>query len=80
MKPCIFHYEFSIFLQITMNKVSQMNNKILCASDTWNINHLLLQNNVGFQIPIKISVVKFMNLPLNYEILKKTKLLEKHII
>lgn len=62
-----------------MNKVSQMNNQILCASDTLNINHWLLQNNMSFQIPIEIGVVKLMNLTLNYEIFKKTKL-EKHII
>jgi hypothetical protein len=45
-----------------------MNNQILCAFNTWNINHWLLQNNVGFQIPIEINVIKLMNLPLNYEI------------
>jgi hypothetical protein len=56
-----------------------MNNQILCASDTLNINHWLLQNNMSFQIPIEIGVVKLMNLTLNYEIFKKTKL-EKHII
>lgn len=50
------------------------------CSDTLNINHWLLQNSMGFQIPIEIGVVKLMNLTLNYEIKKKIKLLEKHII
>jgi hypothetical protein len=45
-----------------------MNNQILCAFDTWNINHWLLQNNLGFQILVKISVVKLMNLTLNNKI------------
>ncbi len=63
-----------------MNKVSQMNNQILCAYGTSNINHWLLLNKMGFQIPIKIGVIKLMNLTLNYEIKKQTKILEKHVI
>jgi hypothetical protein len=45
-----------------------MNNQILCESNTLNVNHWLLQNSLGFQILIEISVIKLMNLTLNYEI------------